>query len=77
MPACVDLILPTVPRTRHDVATQRSLAKRPSGMRTDAIDDMEDAIHVKHGEYLPGGSHFSRTPGRYEFTIDQWKTGHC
>jgi hypothetical protein len=45
-------------------------------MRTDAVDDMKDAINVKHGENLSIGSHFSRTPGRHEFRIDQWKTGH-
>ena len=71
MPACVDLKLPAVPRTGHDVAPQRPLAERPSGMRTNAVDDMEDSSNVKHGEDLSISNHLGRSPGRHEFRIDQ------
>ena len=47
MLACLDIELPSMPRTSHDATDQFSLAKRASLMRTDSIQGMEFAIDIE------------------------------
>ena len=57
-----DVVLPTVPRARYDVAVDDPFGNRPAGMSTNAVDRMHTAVDLKQREDTTASDDFSAGP---------------
>ena len=58
MLAAGNIELPAMPRTRHDIASQRAFSEWSASMRADAINYMKHTIHVVDSEDSSIGDDF-------------------
>ena len=56
----LDIELPAMPWTCHDIASQHSLTKRTACVRTDSVEHMKGAIDVIDSKDPSFGNHLSR-----------------
>lgn len=49
----LNIELPSVPRTRHDIAAHRTFAQWPTGMGTNSVHHVNLAIHVEDAKDSP------------------------
>ena len=71
-----DVELPAVPGAGDDVSAQRALTERTAGVRTDAVEHMQDSIDIEYGKDSAIRDHFRTAARRNGCDIDQGDCSH-